>query len=123
MGLPFQCVVPWRLLSLELPEAIARHSLAAAMRNLSARVGGAMLTRPAAVVEGGSAQHRFSVEDRMRRVLLHFRRDLLWTARNSRVAENVLLDAARWRTLLRTRGAHGGCCPFGDETRAWDRRR
>ena len=111
MGLPFQCFVPWRIFSLDIPEAVAAHSLAAAMRNLSARV------------ERAGAPHRFSVEDRMRGVLLHFRRDLLWTAPNSRVAENVLFDAARWRTLLRTGGAHGGCCPFGDETRAWDRRR
>ena len=114
-----------RLLSLTLSERDVKYAFAEALRNLSARVGGTMLS--SAGDEGGGdggedGARRFTVEDRMRRVLLHFRRDLLWSAKGSRVAENVLLDAARWRTRLRTRGADGGCCPFGDEVRTWDRR-
>ena len=137
VGLPFQCWVPWRLLSLVLPERDAKGGFAEALRNLSARVTGpaAALARTGAEGGGGGGEdgteragdgnaHRAStVEERMRRVLLHFRRDLLWSAKESRVAENVLLDAVRWRTRLLTDDADGGCCPFGDEVRLWDRRR
>lgn len=86
-SVPFQPAVPYRQFSLSLPEAEA---LADAPRAL-----GALLAR--------THERRAA---RMRELLLHFRRDLLWDYRAdaggaggaagpaSRVAENVLLRAA-----------------------------
>ena len=51
-------------------------------------------------------------EARMRKLIGHFGRDVLFRHPSSRVAENVLLEARRWRD----RGQPlGGCCPLFDE--------
>ena len=54
-----------------------------------------------------------AIESRMRQLLRHFRKDVLWRVPGSRVAENILLEAERFR-LSRTRPA--GCCPLADLT-------
>ena len=52
-----------------------------------------------------------TVEARMRQLVAHFGRDVLWRHPQSRVAENVLLAARRWQ--LRRRG-EAACCPIED---------
>ncbi|KAL1505054.1 hypothetical protein AB1Y20_008814 [Prymnesium parvum] len=76
VALPFQCLVPWRALAFSVAEAAfaAPRGAAAALRRLAAL--------PAASL------------DRVHRAATAYRRDLLWEANGSRVAENVLLTAA-----------------------------
>ena len=90
-GLPFQCWVPWALLVAQISEASFQRDAAAALRN-------AMRLPHAA-------------EARMRELIAHFGRDVLWRHPQSRVAENVLLAARRWQ--LRRRG-EAACCPIED---------
>ena len=90
-GLPFQCWVPWALLVAQISEASFQRDAAAALRN-------AMRLPRAA-------------EARMRELIAHFGRDVLWRHPQSRVAENVLLTARRWQ--LRRRG-ESACCPIED---------
>jgi hypothetical protein len=76
VGLPFQCLVPWRRFTISVAEQ-AFHSEAGALetfRRLSA-------LQP-------------SLLGRMQRAAHHHRRDVLWNVNGSRVAENVLLSAA-----------------------------
>ena len=90
--MPFQCVVPWRWLSIQISERAFMHDMEGALRNVTLSV------TPAA-------------ERRMRALIRHFRRDVLWRHPRSRVAENVLLEARRWRD----RGDPiRGCCPLPD---------
>ena len=90
-GLPFQCWVPWALIVAQISEASFQRDAAAALRN-------AMRLPHAA-------------EARMRELIAHFGRDVLWRHPQSRVAENVLLAARRWQ--LRRRG-ESACCPIED---------
>lgn len=76
VGLPFQCLVPWRRLSFSLLE-----------RAFYSEVGGA------------PDLHRLnqvspSMLVRMQRLANRYRRDLVWNMEGSRVGENVLLTAA-----------------------------
>ena len=52
----------------------------------------------------------------MRALMRHFRRDLLWTEPDSRVAENVLLEAQRRRSRRAGFSTSARCCPLGDRT-------
>lgn len=83
-AVPFQCFVPFGLFSHVIPTWV--------FLNHTARE----LTTAAAFFEG----HR---GDRARRLMAHFRRDLLWNAPGSRVAENILLEAVRLRRTRRAR--------------------
>lgn len=103
VGMPFQCLVPFELFTLTIDEARIATDAAGALRNLSGRM------------------HPYA-ESRARVLMRHFRRDLLWRVRGSRVAENVLLDAARRAASFD--GADGPrgfysravCCPIVDQT-------
>ena len=81
VGAPFQAFVPYLRFTLQLSEA-------AVHRDATGQVLG--------VLDRMSARR----ERRMRELLLAARRDLLWNAPHSRVAENVLLEAARMRGKL-----------------------
>jgi len=97
VGMPFQCWVPWSLMSLSIPEAAFMRDAAEAMHRATERLS------PAA-------------EERMRQLIRHFRRDVLWRHPTSRVAENVLLAAVRWKDRAVDVGAPlRGCCPLSDE--------
>ena len=50
----------------------------------------------------------------MRELIAHFSMDVLWRHPKSRVAENILRTADRWRRHW-GQPAHG-CCPMEDET-------
>ena len=93
MGLPFQCLVPWPLLMVQVPEAAflrdASQALKAAVRDLPPKA-----------------------ETRMRHLVLHFGKDLLWRHPQSRVAENFLITARRWR---KRENPLTECCPMRDE--------
>ena len=95
VGLPFQCFVPWELMSFTLPEDEFYHNAAAALQKIVAQV------TPAA-------------ERRMRELLAHFARDLLWRTDARRVSENILLEAVRART--RPPASGDACCPVRDRT-------
>ena len=95
VGVPFQCWVPWRLLSLQLREADF------------------MLDAGAALANATRALHPYA-EARMRELIAHFSMDVLWRHPKSRVAENILRTADRWRRHW-GQPAHG-CCPMEDET-------
>jgi hypothetical protein len=91
VGIPFGCWVPWRLMTLHVHERPFLHDAAAALANATRALS------PGA-------------EARMRELVMHFGRDVLWRHPASRVAENILLSAAR------RRGAQlDGCCPLKDE--------
>jgi hypothetical protein len=93
MGMPFQCWVPWREITRSIDETDLMRDLGSALYNVTASLS------PVA-------------EERMRELIAHFRRDVLWRHPTSRVAENVLMAAHRWRD----RGAPlRGCCPLPDE--------
>ena len=93
MGMPFQCWVPWREITRSINETDLMHDLGSALHNVTTSLS------PVA-------------EERMRELIAHFRRDVLWRHPTSRVAENVLMAAHRWRD----RGAPlRGCCPLPDE--------
>ena len=96
MGMPFQCWVPWRAMTRSISESAFMHDAGVALHNISSGLG------PAA-------------EERMRQLIAHFRRDVLWRHPRSRVAENVLLAAFRWRN--RDAQRLRGCCPLPDEIR------
>ena len=93
VGLPFQCWVPWRLLALQVTEHDFLTDAGKALANVTRSL------HPHA-------------EARMRQLIAHFGRDVLWRHPQSRVAENVLLGAARWRNRGRPLR---GCCPLEDE--------
>ena len=110
VGLPFQCWVPWRLLSHSIAEAAFLHDPGGALRNIS----------------DSTNAH---TENRMRMLLGHFARDLLWRHPRSRVAENILLTAANARRRAAAATGAGGapgasgdggrrsrlpCCPLED---------
>ena len=76
VGLPFQCLVPWRRLAFTVSEE-AFHSERGAL---------ATLTR--------LSELQPALLARMQRVANQHRRDLLWNVNGSRVAENILLTAA-----------------------------
>lgn len=95
-GIPFQCLVPWRMFSLQVTEAKIMCDAAATLHDTMSAV----------------SQDKRAV---MRTLMHHFRRDVLWRATNSRVAENILLEAVRGRAggnLL-----NNMTCPFVDEQR------
>ena len=79
VGLPFQCLVPWDAFTVTLPEKLY-------LANISAALDGVV--------------HSFTADQlsRARRVLYALRRDVLWFLNNSRVSENMLIDAARLQT-------------------------
>ena len=102
MGMPFQCLVPHQLMMLTIKEADIERDSATSLRNVTARISP-------------------SIEKRMRALLRHFRRDLIWRARDSRVAENVLLEAARMAATFEEPHRQSGlrtptqtCCPIFD---------
>ena len=96
VGLPFQCWVPWRLLSHAVPEAAFMRDPGAALRNITA----------------SSDAH---AEGRMRALLGHFSRDLLWRHPRSRVAENILHAAANARRRAAAAlGGEAGASASGD---------
>ena len=76
VGLPFQCLVPWRHLAYSIAE-----------RAFAAEGGGSHeLKRLNALAPATLA--------RMQRLSNRYRRDLIWNINGSRVAENVLVTAA-----------------------------
>jgi len=100
LGMPFQCFVPWELMTLSIFEAPFMADAPGALRNLSGSV---------------SLVQRL----RMQSLNHHFARDVLWffangTARVSRVAENILIEAAAW---LPNQKKPTGCCPLRDKSR------
>ena len=92
VGLPFQCLVPWRLMSMQVREVDFLNDADAALDNATRGL------HPLA-------------EARMRELIAHFGRDVLWRHPQSRVAENVLREAAN----LARRAGEAGCCPIRDE--------
>ena len=101
MGMPFQCWVPWHHFTISVNEGSFLADAGAALHNATANV------KPAA-------------EDRMREVMAFYRRDLLWRHPESRVAENTLREAARWKNSKRERhsiGTPSGACLLPDEIR------
>ena len=76
VGLPFQCLVPWRRLAFSVAEAAFETEGGAlgALRRLS--------------------ELQPSLLQRMQRLANHHRRDVLWNMNGSRVAENLLVTAA-----------------------------
>ena len=99
VGLPFQCFVPWELLSFQVPEASILNLKTAAV-TLREIADGTTL----------------AAERRMRELLARFARDVLWRTDARRVAENILLEAARTRTRQPHGGGEEACCPFTDRT-------
>ena len=105
MGMPFQCLVPYDLFTIQLDE-----------QNISQDAAGALHRLFSLWPREGEA------EKRARSVLRHFRRDLLWRAKGSRVADNLLLEAARWAATFGDRAepqrscARIQCCPLMDLT-------
>lgn len=96
LGMPFQCFVPYDLMTVSISERqLLRVDLPGSLRNISASIDSMQLSR-------------------MQELINHFSRDVLWFFRNvssSRVAENLLLEAARWR-LRKPQG----CCPLWDRS-------
>ena len=86
VGAPFRCLVPYHLLSIAISERAFSRDPARALRQVD-RLSSAEVSRMQALVG-------------------YFRQDLLWRHPQSRVAENVLIDAAR------ALGLPGMCCPF-----------
>jgi hypothetical protein len=64
-------------------------------------------------LRGVSASYTDADVDRMRRLLSHFKRDLLWTANGSRIAENILIEAAR--LYAPSSSSMASVCPFGSK--------
>lgn len=94
VGLPFQCFVPYELMITSISESDIRRHAGRSLRTLRDSISPTM-------------------EHRMRSLTRHFRRDLLWNIPGSRVAENVLLEASRFRL---SRADPAGCCPIFDRT-------
>jgi len=92
---PFQCVVPYDYMTVSVAESDCMKDCGAAIRQATAKLG-----------EAERAQ--------MRLLLHHFKRDLLWTVNDSRVVDNVLLDALQRQRYYggRYHGVSG--CPFAD---------
>lgn len=101
-GIPFQCWVPWKLFSLQVSEANV-------MCDAASTLNDAMLA---------VSQDERAV---MRTLMHHFRRDILWRATNSRVAENILLEAVRGKASYAL--LNDMTCPFVDEQRRCTYRR
>ena len=100
VGLPFRCLVPYRLLSLTVAEKDLKSSPTRALAQAE--------RLPPPLLE------------RMRSLVALYGRDLLWRHPRSRVAENVLLEAARVLSSRRdaTRrdaGDGGGAAPRREE--------
>jgi hypothetical protein len=92
-SLPFQCWVPWKLLVLTIPEKTFLNDVPG---SLSATISSLTPLQ----------------EERTRQLIGHFGKDVLWRHPTSRVAENVLLAAHRWRK----RGKPAlGCCLMQDD--------
>mmetsp|Transcript_35096 Transcript_35096/g.88264 ORF Transcript_35096/g.88264 Transcript_35096/m.88264 type:complete len:561 (-) Transcript_35096:179-1861(-) len=91
---PFQCWVPYDLFVVQLRELDILRAPAAMLHHVARTLG---------------ATQRL----RMRTLLQHFRRDLLWDVRESRVAENVLLAAEAARASQRGASV---CCMLPDRT-------
>ena len=94
IGIPFQCLVPWRLMTFSIAETVFATGAAGALREIADGV------LPAN-------------ERRMRELISHFGRDVLWRHPASRVAENALLEAVR--VVRQRRGQGPSCCPLQDE--------
>ena len=91
---PLQCFVPWELMTLTVAEdEIFLGNASDALQRLARKVTPAM-------------------ERRMRALLSHFARDLLWRTDARRVSENILLEAVRARK--RPPPSADTCCPFRD---------
>jgi hypothetical protein len=86
---PFQCFVPYNHISVTLPEAECAEDCGTALKSATSRFDAGTLHRT-------------------RQLIRHFRKDLLWKAKGSRVMENLLL------TALQMRNPHGTnlseCC-------------
>ena len=76
-----------------------------------AQISEASFQRDAAAALRNAMRLPHAAEARMRELIAHFGRDVLWRHPQSRVAENVLLAARRWQ--LRRRG-EAACCPIED---------
>lgn len=96
LALPFQCWLPWRLLSITYPQSRLQQTPLIRAREHTAAILGPF----------AEADLR-----EIRRTMHAFRSDVLWHVLGSRVAENVLLQAAARR---RPRAVP---CPFGSELR------
>eukprot|EP00966_Prymnesium_polylepis_P192858 4470004-Prymnesium_polylepis.1 len=72
-------------------------------------------TEPDAVRDPASVLNAARVTDAklrdMQSLMVHFRRDLLWDVRGSRVAETMLLEAVYGHQTLAP-GDRPRCCPF-----------
>ena len=105
VGMPFQCWVPHDMFMVTLNETQLAQDAAGTLLRLASTLSP-------------------EIEQRMRKLIDHFRRDLLWKDPDSRVAENVLIEAQRWRAgSSGSTGPESGasslspdCCPFGDRT-------
>jgi hypothetical protein len=71
---PFQCLVPYNHISLNVPEADCFRDCGAALQNATSHFNASMLQRT-------------------RELIHHFQKDLIWGMAGSRVAENLLLTA------------------------------
>jgi len=93
-AMPFQCLVPYNSFALQVPEAACNANCGIALSN--------------------AVKISQAAKDRKRELLKYFRRDLLWDIPGSRVAENILLDMARWRA---SQGASqlNLACPLGNQ--------
>ena len=94
MGMPFQCFVPHALMTVSVNESDIERDAASTLRRVAEGIG------PLA-------------DERMRHLIRHFRRDLLWRVQGSRVAENLLIEAARAAASFEGRSL---CCPIVDRT-------
>ena len=95
-GLPFECMVPWRRFSVTVSEASFMCNAATALHQLISPIDPAQ-------------------ETAMRVLMYHFRRDVLWKAERSRVAENLLVYVHR-KTHANFWPEQD--CSFPDETRS-----
>ena len=92
VALPFQCWVPWKLLVVTISES-----------KFSKDVNRSLME---------AIQLAPQREARMRQLIAHFGKDVLWRHPKSRVAENFLLAAYRWRARAQPLL---GCCPMEDQ--------
>jgi len=96
---PFQCLVPYHLFSMQINESD-------------------FLVRGAETLREVSDTLTLPIRRRMRELLAHFRKDLLWQLPGNRVPENILLDTVRGRGADKGSTQRGGCCLFGDALNA-----
>lgn len=88
---PFQCLVPYPQVSLKIAEADCFEECGVALKNATAHFDAFTLHRT-------------------RKLIRHFRKDLLWRVEGSRVMENLLLTALQIRNPHGTNLAGAGCC-------------